>query len=48
MSLKDTKCLPPPQANDPPTEAIIHYNEFSPPDTDDYLIDANYPIEACL
>ena len=36
----------PPRANDPPTEAFIIYDQSSSPRADNYLIDADYPIEA--
>ncbi|CAB1061997.1 hypothetical protein D1BOALGB6SA_6773 [Olavius sp. associated proteobacterium Delta 1] len=42
------KRKPPPQANSPPTESVIIYDESSAPRTDDYLIDANYPMEIYL
>jgi hypothetical protein len=45
LGLWDVKRKPPPRANGPPTEAIIIYDESSAPSADDYLIDADYPIE---
>jgi hypothetical protein len=45
LSLWDVKRKPPPRANDPPSEAFIIYDQSSSPSADDYLIDANYPIE---
>jgi hypothetical protein len=39
---------PPPCANGLPLEAIINYDEFSSPGADDYIIDADYPIESYL
>ena len=32
----------------PPTEAIVIYDESSVPSADDYLIEADYPIETYL
>jgi hypothetical protein len=48
LDLWYVKRKPPPRANGPPTEAIIIYEESSAPSADDYLIDANYPIETYL
>jgi hypothetical protein len=48
LNLWDVKRKPPARAHGPPTEAIIIYDESSPPSADDYLIDADYPIEAYL
>jgi hypothetical protein len=39
---------PPPRANGPPAESFIIYDESSSPCADDYIIDANYPIETYL
>jgi hypothetical protein len=46
--LWDVKRKPLPRANGPPTEAFIIYDESSSPSADDYLIDADYPIETYL
>ena len=48
LNLWDVKRKPPPRANDPPTEAIIIYDESSSPSADDYIIDVDYPIETYL
>ena len=45
LDLWHVKRKPPPRANGPPAEAFIIYDESSSPSADDYLIDANYPIE---
>jgi len=45
LSLWDVKHKPPARANGPPTEAFIIYDESSSPGADDYLIDADYPID---
>ena len=45
LKLWDIKRNPAPRANGPPTEALIIYDESSSPGADDYLIDADYPIE---
>ena len=45
LDLWDVRPKPPPRANDPPTEAIIIYDEFTSPSADDYIIDVDYPIE---
>jgi hypothetical protein len=45
LDLWDLKRKPPPCANSPPTESFIIYDECSSPGADEYLIDANYPIE---
>ena len=42
LGLWDVKRKPPPQANSPPTESFIIYDEPSSPSTDDYIIDADY------
>jgi len=48
LGLWDVKHKPPPRANSPPTESFILYDESSSPRADDYIIDANYPIETYL
>ena len=48
LSLWDVKHKPPARANGPPTESFIIYDESSSPSADDYLIDADYPIESYL
>jgi len=48
LDLWDVKRKPPPRANGPPTEAIIIYDQSPAPSADDYLIDADYPIETYL
>jgi hypothetical protein len=45
LNLWDAKRKPPPRANSPPTRSVIIYDESSSPSTDDYLIDANYPMK---
>jgi len=45
LGLWDVKRKPPPRANGPPTETFINYDESSSPSADDYIIDADYPIE---
>ena len=45
LDLWNVKPKPPPCANDPPPETIIIYDKLTSPSADDYLIDANYPIE---
>jgi len=45
LGLWDVKRKPPPRANGPPTESFIIYDEPSSPSADDYLIDADYPID---
>jgi hypothetical protein len=45
LNLWDVKRKPPPRANGPPTESFIIYDESSSPGADDYIIDANYPID---
>jgi hypothetical protein len=42
------KQKPPARANDPPTQAIIIFDDTSAPDADAYLIDADYQIETYL
>jgi len=46
--LWDVKHRPPPRANSPPTESFILYDESSSPGADDYIIDADYPVEGYL
>jgi hypothetical protein len=48
LGLWDVKRKPPPRANGPPTESFIIYDESSSPGADDYIIDADYPIETYL
>ena len=48
LGLWDVKRKPPPRANSPPIESFIIYDESSAPSTDDYIIDADYPIEIYL
>ena len=48
ISHVDYEKKPAPRANGPPTEIFIIYDESSPPSADDYLIDADYPIEIYL
>jgi hypothetical protein len=48
LDLWDVKRKPPPCANGPPPETFIIYDQSSAPSADDYLIDANYPIETYL
>ena len=48
LGLWDVKRKPTPRANSPPSEVIIIYDETSSPSADDYLIDADYPIETYL
>ncbi len=48
LRLWDIKRKPAPRANGPPTEAFIINDEASSPGADDYLIDADYPIETYL
>ncbi len=45
LNLWDVRRKPPARAHGPPTEAFIIYDESSPPGADDYIIDADYPIE---
>ena len=44
----DVKRKPPPWTNSLPSEAIIVYDECSSPGADDYIVDADYPMETCL
>ena len=48
LSLWDVKHKPPARANSPPTETFINYDESSSPSADDYIINADYPIETYL
>jgi hypothetical protein len=48
LDLWDVKRKPPARANSPPTEIFISYDESSSPSADDYIIDADYPIETYL
>jgi hypothetical protein len=48
LGLWDVKHKPPARANGPPTESFIIYDESSSPGADDYLMDADYPIETYL
>jgi len=45
LDLWDVKHRPPPRANSPPTESFILYDESSSPSADDYIIDADYPVD---
>jgi len=46
--LWDVKRKPLPRANSAPTEAFIIDDECSSPGADDYIIDADYPIDTYL
>jgi hypothetical protein len=48
LDLWDAKRKPPPRANDRSLEVFIIYDGFSSPSADDYIIDADYPVEAYL
>jgi hypothetical protein len=48
LDLWDVKRKPPPRANSPPTDPFIIYDERSSPSADDYIIDADYPIETYI
>ena len=48
LDLWHVKRKPPPRSNDPPSEAIIIYGKSSSPSVDDYIIDADYPVETYL
>jgi hypothetical protein len=48
LDLWDVKRKPPPYASGPPPEAVIIYDESPAPSADDYLIDADYPMETYL
>jgi hypothetical protein len=45
LDLWDVKRKPSPRANSPSAESFIIYDESSSPSADDYLIDADYPID---
>jgi hypothetical protein len=45
LHLFDVKRKPPPCANSPPAGATIINDAYLRPSADDYLIDADYPIE---
>ena len=48
LGLWNVKRKPPARANSPPTESFIIYDECSSPGADDYIIDADYPMDTCL
>ena len=48
LGLLDVKRKPPPCANSPPPQSLIIYDESSSLSADDYIIDADYPIETYL
>ena len=48
LDLWDVKHKPPARANSPPIETFVNYAESSSPSADDYIIDADYPIETYL
>jgi hypothetical protein len=48
LDLWHVKRKPPARANGPPADTIIIYDESSAPSADDYLIDADYPMETYL
>jgi len=48
LYLWDVKRKPPPCTNGPPTKTFIIYDQSSSPSADDYLIDADYPIETYI
>jgi hypothetical protein len=48
LDLWDVRRKLPARANGPPTEAFIIYDQSSSPGADDYIIDADYPIESYL
>ncbi len=48
LDLWEVKRKAPPRANSPPTESCIIYDESSSPSADDYIIDADYPMETYL
>ncbi len=48
LDLWDVRRKPPARAHGPPTEAFIIYDESSSPSAEDYMIDADYPIETYL
>jgi len=45
LGLWGIKRKPPPLSHGPPAEAFIIYDESASPCADDYIIDADYPIE---
>jgi hypothetical protein len=45
LGLWRIKRKPPPRSHGPPAEAFIIYDESASPCADDYIIDADYPIE---
>ena len=45
LALWEVGRKPPARANSPPTESFVIYDESSSPCADDYIIDADYPIE---
>ena len=46
LDLWDVRRKPAARANGPPTEIFIIYDQSSFPEADDYIIDADYPIES--
>ena len=48
LDLWHVKRKPPARANDPPTQAIIIFDDSPAPDADAYLTDVDYPIETYL
>ena len=48
LDLWHVKRKPPARANGPPADTIIIYDESSAPSADDYIIDADYPIETYI
>ena len=48
LDLWGVRRKPPARAHGPPTEAFIIYDQSSSPRADDYIIDADYPIESYL
>lgn len=46
LDLWEVKPKPAPRANSPPAGAFVINNQSSSPSADDYIIDADYPIEA--
>jgi hypothetical protein len=45
LDLWDVRRKPPARAHGPPPETFIIYDELSSPGADDYIIDADYPID---
>ncbi len=45
LDLWDVRRKPPARAHGPPPETFIIYDELSSPGANDYIIDADYPIE---